>query len=253
MANLIPQDIREWMRRMEFKTNDLTRRMSNLIPGDIADGVDLDGFMSSGRWRRPSTIGTTTALHYPFAGASGTLEVYWEPTNDQVQQIWYDRGGSIWSRWWNAVSWSAWEPSDASGLATVATATIAGNQNVTSTTLAALPTTVTTSLTLPAGTSLVLASVSGLIGSTNSFAPSVSASLKYNLTGALTFTPGANAAGVAGLNQPIASGGGTLSRVHSVTLTTPASLTITAIALVHNAGTVVMREITVQLTVLRRQ
>lgn len=108
MPNLIPQDIREWMRRMEFKTNDLTRRMSNLIPGDIADGVDLNGYKSSGRWRRPSTTGTTTALHYPFAGASGTLEVYWEPTNPQVHQIWYDRNGAIYSRWWNNVVWSSW-------------------------------------------------------------------------------------------------------------------------------------------------
>ena len=108
MPNLIPQDIAEWMRRMEFKANDLTRRMSNLIPGDIADAVDLDGFKSSGRWRRPSVTGTTTALHYPFNGASGTLEVYWEPSNAQVHQIFYDRSGSIWSRWWNAVTWSAW-------------------------------------------------------------------------------------------------------------------------------------------------
>lgn len=108
MANLIPQDIREWMRRMEFKVNDLTRRMNPLIPGDIADSVDLDGFMSSGRWRRPSVTGTTTALNYPFDGASGTLEVYWEPTNDQVHQIFYDRSGSIWSRWWNGLTWSAW-------------------------------------------------------------------------------------------------------------------------------------------------
>lgn len=112
MPNLIPQDIREWMRRMEFKVNDLTRRMSNLIPGDIADGVDLDGFKSSGRWRRPSTTSTTTALHYPFNGASGTLEVYWEPTNAQVHQIWYDRSGTIWSRWWNGVTWSAWLAAD---------------------------------------------------------------------------------------------------------------------------------------------
>lgn len=108
MPNLIPQDIREWMRRMEFKTNDLARRMSSLIPGDIADAVDLDGYMSTGRWRRPSAVGTTTALNYPFDGASGTLEVYWEPTNAQVHQIWYDRSGSIWSRWWNGATWSAW-------------------------------------------------------------------------------------------------------------------------------------------------
>lgn len=108
MPNLIPQDIREWMRRMEFKVNDLTRRMNNLIPGQISDGVDLDGFRSSGRWRRASTSGTTTALNYPFNGASGTLEVYWEPTNVQVHQIWYDRSGTIWSRWWNGVTWTAW-------------------------------------------------------------------------------------------------------------------------------------------------
>lgn len=114
MPNLIPQDIREWMRRIEFKTNDLTRRMSSLIPGDIAEGVDLDGYKSTGRWRKPSTSGTTTTLHYPFNGASGTLEVYWEPTNPQVHQIWYDRSGSIWTRWWNNVAWSAWLASGAS-------------------------------------------------------------------------------------------------------------------------------------------
>ena len=116
MPNLIPQDIREWMRRQEFKTNDLTRRMSNLIPGDIADGVDLDGFMSSGRWRRKSNAGTTTGLNYPFAGAAGVLEVYWLPDDASVQvhQIWYDRAGSIWSRWWNGVTWSAWLASGSS-------------------------------------------------------------------------------------------------------------------------------------------
>jgi hypothetical protein len=108
MPNLIPQDIREWMRRIEFKVNDLARRNSNLVPGDIADGVDLDGYMSSGRFRRPSITGTTTALNYPFDGASGTLEVYWEPNNAQVHQIWYDRSGSQHSRWWNGSSWSAW-------------------------------------------------------------------------------------------------------------------------------------------------
>lgn len=112
MPNLIPQDIREWMRRMEFKVNDLTRRMSNLIPGDIADTVDLNGYKSSGRWRRPSTVGTTTALNYPFTGASGTLEVYQEPSNPQVHQIWYDRGRGIWSRWWNGATWSAWDGGD---------------------------------------------------------------------------------------------------------------------------------------------
>lgn len=108
MPNLIPQDIAEWMRRVEFKLSDLTRRPSDLIPGDIADAVDLDGYMSTGRWRRRSTTGTTTALHYPFAGAAGTLEVYWDPEFTQVHQIWYDDSGSIWSRWWDGATWSAW-------------------------------------------------------------------------------------------------------------------------------------------------
>lgn len=121
MPNLIPQDIREWMRRQEFKTNDLTRRMSSLLPGDIADAVDLDGFVSSGRYRRRSSVGTTTALHYPFAGAAGTLEVYWDPANTQVQQIFYDRAGNIYIRWHNGTSWSAWTGAGAGGaLAVVA-------------------------------------------------------------------------------------------------------------------------------------
>lgn len=108
MPNLIPQDIREWMRRMEFKTNDLNRRMSSLIPGDIADAVDLDDYLTSGRWRRRSVVGTTTALGYPFDGAAGTLEVYQDPSDvNQVHQIWYDRAGSIWSRWYNG-TWGAW-------------------------------------------------------------------------------------------------------------------------------------------------
>jgi hypothetical protein len=111
MPNLIPQDIREWMRRMEFKVNDLTRRMSNLIPGDIADNVDLDGFMSSGRWRRKSNVDTTTALNYPFDGAAGMLEVYWVPDNVsvQVQQVFHDRSGSRHSRWFNGATWSNWD------------------------------------------------------------------------------------------------------------------------------------------------
>jgi hypothetical protein len=109
VPNLIPQDIREWMRRMEFKVNDLTRRMSNLIPGDIADSVDLDDYMSSGRWIRRSNIGTTTALNYPFDAAAGVLEVYWDPTFDQVHQVFHDRSGSRHSRWWNGASWSNWD------------------------------------------------------------------------------------------------------------------------------------------------
>lgn len=112
MPNLIPQDIREWMRRVEFKQNDLTRRMSSLLPGTIADGVDLDDYMSTGRWRRASSIGTTTALGYPFDGAAGTLEVYWPPSSGQVHQVWFDRSAGIWTRWWNGVTWSAWNGGD---------------------------------------------------------------------------------------------------------------------------------------------
>jgi len=252
MPNLIPQDIREWMRRMEFKTNDLTRRLSSLIPGDIADSVDLDGFMSSGRWRRQSTTGTTTALHYPFAGAAGTLEVYWDPAFAQVHQAFYERDGSLWTRWWNGAVWTAWVASDASGLAAQSSTNVSASQSVTSTTVANLPTTVVASLTVPAGTSFVQASVSGLIGSTNNFAPNVSGSLMYHLSGALSFTPSTNTAAVSGVNEPIGSGGGTLQRIHTVTLAAPATLTITAKAYVHNAGTVAMRDITVRLMVLRR-
>lgn len=252
MPNLIPQDIREWMRRMEFKTNDLGRRLSSLIPGDIADAVDLDGFTSSGRWRRRSATGTTTALHYPFAGAAGTLEVYWDPAFTQVHQVFYDVSGSIWTRWFDGTTWSGWHPSDRSGLPVLVSTNVVATQSVTSTSLAALPTTVTASLTLPPGLQYVQASVSGLIGGGNTFAPNVSASLKYALTGAISFSPGLNSAGVGGDNEPIANGGGTLSRIHSVTVLVPTLLTITAQAAVHNAGTVPMRDITVQLFVLRR-
>lgn len=122
MPNLVPQDIREWMRRMEFRITDLTRRVSTLIPGAIADAVDLDDYTSSGRWIRVSNIGTTTALHYPFAGAAGVLEVYWDPSGHQVHQVWYDRSRGIWSRWWNGATWSAWDGGD-TGWVTVPTTT----------------------------------------------------------------------------------------------------------------------------------
>jgi hypothetical protein len=110
VPNLVPQDINEWMRRMESRVTELTRRQNNLVPGDIDDGVDLDGYMSSGRWRRKSNVGTTTALGYPFDGAAGVLEVYWAPdgVSVQVQQIFYHRTGGIYSRWWNGAVWSAW-------------------------------------------------------------------------------------------------------------------------------------------------
>lgn len=252
MPNLIPQDIREWMRRQEFKVNDLTRRMSNLIPGEIADGVDLDGFMSSGRWRRPSITGTTTALNYPFAGASGTLEVYWEPTNPQVHQIWYDRSGSVWSRWWNGATWSAWTSTSDSNLPSIAQGNVSGTQTIVSGTLATLPTPVTAVLPVPPGTHLIQAAVSCLVGSGTGFTPASSASVKYHLSGALSFTPASTTAGIGGVTEPIASGGGTLTRVHQVTVTSTTNLTITAMGILHTGAGVTVRDVTVQLVALRR-
>lgn len=252
MPNLIPQSIEEWMRRAEFKMNDLTRRMSTLIPGDIADGVDLDGFMSTGRWRRPSTIGTTTALHYPFNGASGTLEVYWEPTNAQVHQVFYDRAGSMWSRWWNGTVWSAWVSSSDAGLPTMASTTVNPNQTVTSTSMAPLPTPVSATLAIPPGSHLVRGSVSCLIGGTTTFAPTSSASIRYWLSGALTFQPTQLEAGLGGTNQPIASGGGTLTFLHEVTVAATTNLTIEAMGFVHVGAGVIVRGVRVQLAIERR-
>lgn len=252
MPNLIPQTIEEWMRRAEFKMNDLTRRMSTLIPGDIADGVDLDGFMSTGRWRRPSLTGTTTALHYPFNAASGTLEVYWEPTNAQVHQVFYERGGSVWTRWWNGTSWSAWTSTSDSGLPNIAQGNESALQTIVATTQATLPTPVTAVLAVPPGTHLIQASVSCMVGSGSAFAPSSSASVRYHLSGALAFAPAATTAGVAGVNQPIGTGGGTLSRVHQVTVASTTNLTITAMGVLHQGTGVGVRDVTVQLVALRR-
>ena len=252
MPNLIPQDIREWMRRQEFKVNDLTRRMSNLIPGDIAEGVDLDGFKSSGRWRKPSTTGTTTALHYPFAGASGTLEVYWEPTNAQVHQIWYDRSGSIWSRWWNNIVWSAWQSSSDSGLPTFASTTVNPAQLIVSATLVPLPTPATATLAIPPGTHLVRGSVSCLIGGGTTFTPTSVASVRYWLSGAATFQPTLLEAGLGGESEPIANGGGTLSFLHSVTVAATTNLTIEARGVVHTGAGVNVRGVRVQLAIERR-
>lgn len=257
MPNLIPQDIREWMRRMEFKVNDLTRRMSSLIPGDIADGVDLDGFKSSGRWRRPSITGTTTALNYPFNGASGTLEVYWEPGNPQVHQVWYDRSGSIYTRWWNNVTWSAWF-GIGGNMPSVAETNSAGTQAIIAQTNSPLPTPVSATLALPPGTFLVQASISCLMGGGTAFSPTAVASVRYALSGLLTFAPGTNTAGIGGVNQPIGVGGGTLSRVHVVTAASAGNLTIAAMAIRHVPNSaaltpdVTIRDITVQLTALRR-
>lgn len=254
MPNLIPQDIREWMRRMEFKTNDLTRRLGSLIPGDIADSVDLDGFTSSGRWRRQSVTGTTTALKYPFDGAAGTLEVYWDPTFNQVHQVFYDRAGSIWTRWFNGATWSAWVAADASGFPITSGATAAGSQIIVATTnFATMPTTpVTAGLALPAGRHEVLAAISGLIGNGTSGTITSSVSLAYHLSGALTFAPVLGTAAVSGTNACIGSGGGTLARVHTVTLAAPATLTITAMAALHFGTAVTIRDVGVRLTAVRR-
>lgn len=252
MANLIPQDIREWMRRMEFKMNDLTRRMSNLIPGDIADGVDLDGYKSSGRWRRPSTTGTTTALHYPFAGASGTLEVYWEPTNAQVHQVWFDRSGSVWTRWWNGTTWSAWASSSDSGLPTFVSTSVNPAQTIVAATLLPLPTPATAVLAIPPGSHLVRGSVSCLMGGSTTFSPTSVASVRYWLSGAVTFQPTLLEAGIGGENEPVANGGGTLSFLHEVTVATTTNLTIEARGVAHVGAGVTVRGVRVQLAIERR-
>lgn len=252
MPNLIPQDIREWMRRVEFKLNDLTRRPSSLVPGDIADGVNLNDFLSTGRWRRPSIVGTTTALNYPFAGAAGSLEVYWEPTNAQVHQIWYDRSGSIWSRWWNGTTWAAWHPSDKSGLPTQVGQTVNPTQTVVSATLDPLPTPCSATLAIPPGSHLVRGSLSALVGGALTFSPSSVISLRYWLSGALTFQPTMLEAGIGGMNQPIANGGGTLTFLHEVTVATTTNLTIEARGVAHVGAGVIIRGVRVQLAIERR-
>lgn len=254
MPNLIPQDIREWMRRMEFKTNDLTRRMSNLIPGDIADAVDLDGFKSSGRWRRKSNTGTTTALHYPFAGAAGVLEVYWLPddVSVQVHQVWYDRSGSIWSRWWNGAAWSAWASSSDAGLPTSVSTSVNPAQTIVSATLVPLPSPATAVLAVPPGSHLIRGSVSCLMGGGTTFTPASSASVRYWLSGAVTFQPTLLEAGIGGVNEPIGSGGGTLSFIHEVTVAATTNLTIEARGVAHTGAGVTVRGVRVQLAIERR-
>lgn len=254
MPNLIPQDIREWMRRMEFKVNDLTRRMSNVIPGDIADGVSLNDFMSSGRWRRASAVGTTTAQGYPFNGASGTLEVYWDPSNAQVQQIFVNRGGGFFTRWWNGATWSAWSSAESGGLPATLTVDAPTLQNISATTLQPLPTNVTGSIALPAGTFEVLASMSCIVGDGLAYPLNAALSARYWLSGALTYQPSGTTAGIAGLKAPIGSSGGTVSRVHTVT-STGQNLGIQARAMINNGPNDVqigIRGIILQLTPLRR-
>jgi hypothetical protein len=252
MPNLIPQDIGEWMRKVEFHMNDLTRRMSSLIPGDIADNVDLNGYMSTGRFRRPSIVGTSTALNYPFNGASGTLEVYWEPTNAQIHQIWFDRSGSIWTRWWNGTTWAAWHPSSKAGLPTQVGQTVNPSQDITSATIASLPTPCSATLAVPPGSHLIRGSVSCLVGGNTTFTPTGSASVRYWLSGALTFQPSAQEAGIGGTNVPTGSGGGTLTFIHEVNVTATTNLTIEAMGVRHAGANVPVRGVRVQLAIERR-
>lgn len=253
MPNLIPQDIREWMRRVEFKLNDLMRRTSDQMPGEIADAVDLDDYLSSGRWVRESTTGVTTALNYPTASIAGVLEVYQDPPSTNVIQKFTDRvNRNIWIRFFNGVSWSAWGSGDSGGLPLPSLGQNAATQSIVSVTLASLPTPLTTSITVPAGTTIVQASVSALVGSTTAFAPNASASVRYWLSGALTFQPGMNASGIGGVNEPIAAGGGTLSLMHTVTVAVPTTLTIEAMAVLHAGAACSVRDVRVQLTAIRR-
>lgn len=109
MPNLVPQDMNEWMRRIESRLNDVTRRQNDLVPGVIDTGVDLDGYMTSGAWYRESTNSTTTALHYPANSVAGVLRVYQAPPMTSVVQEFIHRSdGRRWTRWFNEVSWSAW-------------------------------------------------------------------------------------------------------------------------------------------------
>ncbi len=254
MPNLIPQDIREWMRRVEFKLNDLMRRPSSLVPGDIADGVDLDDYRSTGRWTRRSGTGTTTALGYPLDGSAGVLEVYNDPEILSVHQIFYDRvNNTVWMRYNSlGVSWSAWSPVGGDGLPGSAFAQNAAQQTIVAAAQAVLPTSVTATMDLPAGTHHVHASVSALFGSGTAFTPDSSASVRYHLSGALSFTPGMTASGIAGVDEPLGSGGGTLSLVHTVTTAVPANLTITAMGVLHAGTGVVVRDVRVMLAAIRR-
>lgn len=109
MPNLVPQDINEWMRRIESRITELTRRRNDLVPGVIDDGVDLDGYVSSGSWYRESAVGTTTALHYPANSVAGVLRVYQAPPMVSVVQEFIHRSdGRRWTRWFDGVTWTAW-------------------------------------------------------------------------------------------------------------------------------------------------
>lgn len=109
VPNLVPQDINEWMRRIESRIADLTRRRNDLVPGIIATGVDLDGYRTSGAWYRESTTSTTTTLNYPANSVAGILRVYQAPPGDSVVQEFIHRSdGRRWTRWYNGATWTAW-------------------------------------------------------------------------------------------------------------------------------------------------
>lgn len=109
MPNLVPKTIEEWMRRQESQAAEVASRKSNLIARNIADTVDLDDFLWSGRYYREDTAGTTTALGYPRDGVAGTLDVIRNPASIEAQQVFYDRvNGLSWIRWYDGVSWGPW-------------------------------------------------------------------------------------------------------------------------------------------------
>lgn len=135
-----------------------------------------------------------------------------------------------------------------------ASTTVSTTQTVTAATPAALPSPVTASIDLPRGSFRILASVAGLLGGGVTFNANSTGTLSYALSGAITFTPGNNATGVAGASIPVAAGGGGMSQVHEVTLASPATLTIQAMAERNITGSdiVQVRGVTVQLTVIDR-
>lgn len=135
-----------------------------------------------------------------------------------------------------------------------ASAGVSALQSVVSATPAPLTTPVVATLDLLPGSYRVFASVSGLFGSTASFNPASSGHLMYRLTGALSFLPTSNSAGVGGDNAPSSNAGGTFCQVHNVDVEVSDSLTIEAVA-VRNEGSVslLVRDIQVQLVVLSRR
>lgn len=109
MPNIVPKTMEDWMRRRELSSQTVDERKSDLVAGSIADTVDLDDFLWSGRYYRESTTGTTTALGYPEDGAAGTLEVIRNPASVEAQQVFHNRvTGVSWIRWYDGVSWGPW-------------------------------------------------------------------------------------------------------------------------------------------------